>query len=69
MNSDYDPDLGISAWDALLDGGAPPSRVLNSELPIPRSWYPVLTVACLIIFAVAFGWAFWSDHRQERRWF
>lgn len=64
----YDPDLDMTALDAILDGGAPPSHVVDQAALIPEPWKLPLIIFILLFAAAAFAfaWAFWLDYQIMR---
>lgn len=62
----YDPDLDMTALDAILDGGAPPSHVVDQAALIPELWKLPLIIFILVFTAAAFAWAFRLDYQIMR---
>ncbi|NJR56834.1 MAG: hypothetical protein HC768_21200 [Acaryochloris sp. CRU_2_0] len=56
----------ITVIDALLDGGAPPLRVMDHQLPIPRSWYAPLSAIIVVFFVASLVWTSWRDYHSGR---
>lgn len=62
----FDPDLDMTALDAILDGGAPPSHVVDNAMLIPEAWKLPLIILILVYTAASFIWAFWLDFQSMR---